>query len=65
MRTIKLNHLQITIPVFTLKYKESYLKTLPKYMHPKFSAQLLFPESILGHYLNKTKRKNMTNHNLN
>ena len=55
MRTIKLNHLQITIPVFTLKYKESYLKTLPKYMHPKFSAQLLFPESILGHYLNKKK----------
>ena len=54
MRTIKLNHLQITIPVFTLKYKENYLTTLPKYMHPKFSAQLLFPESILGHYLYKT-----------
>ena len=59
MRTIKLNHLQITIPVFTLKYKENYLTTLPKYMymHPKFSAQLLFPESILGHYLNKNMKK--------
>ena len=57
MRTIKLNHLQITIPVFTLKYKENYLTTLPKHMHPKFSAQLLFPESILGHYLNKNMKK--------
>ena len=56
MRTIKLSHLQITIPVhvFTLKYKGNYLTTLPKYIHPKFSAQLLFPESVLGHYLNKT-----------
>ena len=57
MRTIKLNHLQITIPVFTLKYKENYLITLPKYIHPKFSAQLLFPESILGHNLNKNMKK--------
>ena len=57
MRTIKLNHLQITIPVFTLKYKENYLTTLPKYMHPKLSAQLLFPESILGHYLNENMKK--------
>ena len=46
------------ISVFTLKYKENYLTALPKYMHPKFSAQLLFPESIiLGHYLNKNMKK--------
>ena len=56
-RTIKLNHLQITIPVFTSKYKENYLKTLTKYMHPQFSAQLLFLESILGHFLNKNMKK--------
>ena len=26
-------------------------------MHPQFSAQLLFPESILGHFLNKNTKK--------